>query len=103
MGGVVNVITKSGTNQLRGSGFGYFQPEALAGDWRQLETVNGAVNTRGFSRHDVGAEGGFPIIRDRFFAFAAINPAWETRELIAAEGFPLRALGEVDREGRTVS
>ena len=29
MGGVVNVVTKSGTNDLRGSVFGYFQPAEL--------------------------------------------------------------------------
>ena len=29
MGGVVNVVTKSGTNTLRGSVFGYLRPDAL--------------------------------------------------------------------------
>ena len=35
--------------------------------------------------------------------FAAINPAWEARTLVAPEGFPLASVGEVDRERRTVS
>ena len=35
-GGVVNVITKSGTNNLRGSAFGYFQPDALEASYDQV-------------------------------------------------------------------
>jgi hypothetical protein len=103
MGGVVNVITKSGTNELRGSGFGYFQPDVLEGDWRQFQSSNGSVNTVASSRNDAGVEGGFPIVEDRLFAFGAINPAWETRTFVAPEGFPLQSLGEVDRERRSVS
>ena len=46
------------------------------------------------------------IIRDRLFFFGAINPSWQTRTFIAPddiENFPLRSLGEVDRDRRTVS
>src|SRR4029077_15880150 len=35
-GGVVNVVTKSGTNTLRGSGFGYFRPEGLESSYDQV-------------------------------------------------------------------
>ena len=37
-GGVVNVVTKSGTNQFSGSVFGYFQPSGLEGAPGQLQT-----------------------------------------------------------------
>lgn len=103
IGGVVNVITKSGSNELRGSGFGYFQPSALEGDWRQFQSENGSVNTRAMQLNDVGVEGGFPLVRDRLFAFGAINPSWEARTFVAPEGFPLGSLGEVDRERRTIA
>jgi hypothetical protein len=98
MGGVVNVITKSGTNDLRGSLFGYFQPAALEGAYKIYESPNGTVNTVGRGRTDAGIEGGFPILRNKLFFFGAINPAWETRTFQAPEGFPLRSLGEVDQE-----
>ena len=98
MGGVVNVITKSGTNDLRGSVFGYFQPAGLEGGYKIYESPNGTVNTVGRGRTDTGIEGGFPILRNRLFFFGAINPAWETRTFTAPEGFPLRSLGEVDQE-----
>jgi outer membrane receptor protein involved in Fe transport len=103
MGGIVNVITKSGTNDLRGSAFAYWQPSALQGDWRQFQSANGSVNTVATQVQDAGVEGGFPIIRDRLFGFVAINPAWDTRTFIAPEGSPLASLSEVDRDRRTVS
>jgi outer membrane receptor protein involved in Fe transport len=98
MGGVVNVVTKSGTNSLRGSGFGYFQPAELEGGYKIFESPNGTVNTVGQSRTDIGVEGGFPVLRNKLFFFGAINPAWETRTFTAPEDFPLRSLGEVDRD-----
>jgi outer membrane receptor protein involved in Fe transport len=98
MGGVVNVITKSGSNDLRGSVFGYFQPAALEGGYKIYESPNGTVNTVGRSRTDTGIEGGFPILRNKLFFFGAVNPAWETRTFTAPEGFPLRSLGEVDQD-----
>ena len=103
MGGVVNIVTKSGSNALRGSVFGYSRPSGLEGTWTQLQTTNGAVNTTRTQVNDVGVEGGFPITRDRLFGFGAINPAWESRTFIAPDGFPLASLGGVDRERRTLS
>jgi hypothetical protein len=103
MGGVVNVVTKSGTNTLRGSVFGYAQPSALEGTYKTFESVEGTVNTVGQQRSDVGTEIGGPIIRDRLFFFGAINPAWETRTFVAPAGFPAASLGEIDRERRTLS
>lgn len=98
MGGVVNIITKSGTNQLRGATFGYFSPDELQSDWRTVQTPNGTVNTVGTQNWDYGASAGFPIIRDRLFAFVAANPGHEQRTFIAPAGFPLEALGPQARE-----
>ena len=98
MGGVVNVVTKSGTNNFRGSVFGYSRPDAVAGAFKTVQTANGTVNTVGTDNHDIGAEGGFPVVRDRLFFFGAINSAWENRTFVAPEGFPLESLGEVTRK-----
>lgn len=103
MGGVLNVVTKSGSNNLRGSLFGYTQPKQLEAQWKTVQTDNGTVNTVGTAQNDVGVEGGFPIIRDKLFFFGAINPSWLTRTFVAPEGFPLESLGEVDRERRQIS
>jgi outer membrane receptor protein involved in Fe transport len=102
IGGVVNVITKSGTNEFRSSVFGYSAPDALEGDWRRFQTLNGTVQTRHTEQQDFGFESGGPIVRDRLFYFAAVNPQWQTRTLEAPEGFPLFTLGDVDRERRSL-
>ncbi len=106
MGGVVNVVTKSGTNALRGSVFGYSRPSQIEGDYKTVQTVNGTVNTVGQQESDLGIEAGGRIVRDRLFFFGALNPSWQKRTFIAPddiENFPLRELGEVDRERRTLS
>ena len=104
-GGVVNVVTKSGTNALRGSAFGYSQPSGLEGEWERFQATNGSVQTVATSASDFGAEGGFQVIRDRLFFFGAIDPSWKTTTFNAPPGpsFPLNALGDVDRNRRTTS
>lgn len=106
IGGVVNVVTKSGTNELHGSIFGYSQPSGVEGTYKTFQSVNGTVNTVGQDRTDAGFEVGGPVLRDKLFFFGAYNPAWETRTFVAPEDltdngiddWPLRSLGEVDRK-----
>jgi hypothetical protein len=100
-GGVVNVITKSGTNAFSGSAFGYTRPSGLEMDWRQLTSPNGTVNTTAVDNHDVGLSLGGPLMRDRAWFFATYNPQWQRRTFIAPEGFPFASAGEVDRD-RTI-
>jgi hypothetical protein len=102
-GGVVNVITKSGTNLFRGSAFGYGQPKNLENSWKQFQATNGSVSTTHTTASDAGLEGGGPIMKDRLFIFGAIDPSWQTRTFLAPPGFPNAALGDVDRKRSTVS
>jgi hypothetical protein len=62
-GALVNVITKSGTNELAGSWFAYTRNEALA---RKGE---GAIDP--YARHQYGFTLGGPIRRDRLHFFVA--------------------------------
>ena len=96
-GGVVNVITKSGTNELRGSAFGYDRPQKVEGTWTEVQTPNGTVQTLGSHSYDGGIEGGAPIVKNHVFFFGALDPARETRTLQAPQDFPLLSLGGVDR------
>src|SRR5262245_4366569 len=72
-GGVVNVVTKSGSNNLRGTVFGYTRPDALESDYDQVDTPNGTVNTTGSQLSDVGIEAGGPVLKDKLFFFGAID------------------------------
>ena len=64
-GGVVNVITKSGTNQFHGSLFHYQRLEALT-----AHTSDGQALTN-FHREQSGGSLGGDIIKDKLFYFAA--------------------------------
>jgi outer membrane receptor for ferrienterochelin and colicin len=75
-GGVVNVITKSGTNAFHGSVFYYNQPQGLIANFADT-TVNG-VTTKGKEPADqkkeqYGASLGGPIMRDRLFFFGSFD------------------------------
>jgi hypothetical protein len=102
-GGVINVVTKSGSNELHGSLFGYSEPNQLESAYRTAESVNGTVNTTGTMEGDVGATVGGPIVHDKLFFFGAVDPQWTTTTLIAPPDFPLRSLGNVDRRRHLVN
>ena len=97
-GGVVNVVTKSGSNDFRGSLFAYSRPGALQADYKEFQSTNGTVQFGDNVTSDAGAEISGPVIRNRVFFFGAVNPSWETREFKAPEGFPLESLGFVERK-----
>ena len=69
-GGFVNVVTKSGTNQLRGSLHYYGKDGALSGHPRHGNLVLPAPD---FSQHQFGFTLGGPIKRDRAFFFMAYD------------------------------
>jgi Carboxypeptidase regulatory-like domain/TonB dependent receptor/TonB-dependent Receptor Plug Domain len=102
-GGVINVITKSGSNTLGGSAFGYTRLDALEANYTQLQTPNGTVNTTGTQLSDYGVELGGPVVSNKLFWFGAFDPQFDRRTVIAPDNFPLASLGEVDRERRVIS
>jgi hypothetical protein len=102
-GGVVNVVTKSGTNELHGSVFGYARPDKLEGDWTQVTSPNGTINILGTHLNDAGIEGGAPIVKDHLFFFGAIDRGWEQRTSAAPPGFPLESGNPFNRDRRTLS
>src|SRR5262249_31877556 len=95
---VVNVITKSGTNRLAGSVFGYFRPEGLESSYDQVQTTNGTVNITGTRQEDAGGAVGAPIIPNKLFVFGAVDPESTRTLYIAPDGFPLQSLGPVPQD-----
>src|SRR5688572_28374288 len=70
VGGVVNVITKSGTNTLRGSLFGTYRDQDLAAE--DFFQARGATKST-FERWEYGGSAGGPIQRDKVFFFGALE------------------------------
>ena len=66
-GGVVQVVTKSGTNSLRGTAFEYFRNKALNARG-VFETVK-----PDYQRHQFGGSVGGPILRDKVHYFASFE------------------------------
>ncbi|HTM25985.1 MAG TPA: TonB-dependent receptor [Vicinamibacterales bacterium] len=102
-GGVINVITKSGSNTLKGSAFGYARPNRLESSYNTVQSVEGTVNVVASRLSDAGATAGGPVLRNRLFFFGAIDPQWQTSTFDAPNGFPLQALGDVDRNRRVTN
>jgi hypothetical protein len=76
VGGVVNVITKSGSNEFHGSFFANFRDEKLrALDFfeKQRQAANPAFEKSSFSRQEIGGSIGGPINRDDLFFFFALE------------------------------
>ena len=66
-GGIVNVITKSGTNNFHGSLFHFQRLEALSADTSDGKPL------KDFHREQFGATLGGPIIKDKVFFFGAVE------------------------------
>src|SRR6185436_3001646 len=66
-GGVVNVVTKTGSNELKGSVFGYWQPGILTAERKTTPQNSTSIDATANSAYiaDAGFELGGPIIRDR--------------------------------------
>jgi hypothetical protein len=92
-GGVINVITKSGTNSMRGSALFYLEGTSLLGvapvgyqagnptirlmltDATKAETVTYPKDE--YSRFEPGFSLGGPLLRDRAWFYAAYQPTFE--------------------------
>ncbi len=80
-GGVINIVTKSGSNDYRGSFFSQWSPGVFNGDPRRApplaSSLTGASASAG--QVDTGIEVGGPVVKDRLFFWAGYAPG-EARE-----------------------
>lgn len=95
MGGVVNVVTKSGSNEFHGSVFSLWTPSAFIGSSRTAPNLNSVLVGRHVEGNDlnVGFEVGGPIIKNRLFFWAGFAPRFESGH------FERKVLGLVDANG----
>ncbi|MEQ1472819.1 MAG: TonB-dependent receptor, partial [Candidatus Acidiferrum sp.] len=81
--GAVNIITRSGTNQFHGSGFGFFRRSEFAANNGSLDQLNPAKPA--FSRDDYGGRLGGPFIKNRLFWEAEYEKQQQVGQITASE------------------
>jgi hypothetical protein len=89
VGGVVNVVTKSGTNSLRGSAFFNYRGEELrALDFfdKQAQLINPSYTKPYFARQEFGGSIGGPIIKEKTFYFFALERFRERQNVAVFPG-----------------
>ncbi|HEY5923770.1 MAG TPA: TonB-dependent receptor [Kofleriaceae bacterium] len=105
-GGIVNVVTKQGSDQWHGSVYGYLQPGALIADAKVVQREGGSIDSKRDLdyRYDLGAELGGPIITKRLWFHVGFNPSFEQatttrlvqRQVDGTDGNPADGIPDVD-------
>lgn len=73
-GGIINVVTKSGTNDFRGNIFGFIRDKSIQARNPFAPIIDGDPNKRPpYTRVQYGATLGGPVIKGRSFFFAAFE------------------------------
>ena len=73
-GGIINVITHSGSNEFNGQVFGFLTNNNVSSDSRR---GIGEFNQDAFARYDLGLTLGGAVARDKLWYFVAYNPTFE--------------------------
>jgi outer membrane receptor protein involved in Fe transport len=87
-GGVLNVITKSGTNLWSGSGFEYFRDKSMNASTEN--EILADLPKQDYRRNQFGGSFGGPIAKDKAHFFAAIERTQQdTKQVVTTQGlFP---------------
>src|SRR4030095_1546383 len=87
-GGVLNVITKSGTNLWSGSGFEFFRDKSMNASTEN--EILAARDKQDYRRNQYGGSFGGPIAKDKAHFFAAIERTQQdTKQVVNTQGlFP---------------
>jgi hypothetical protein len=72
-GGVINVITKNGTNDLHGSGFYYTQPHSTVAKLQSGDPTKPNFEAPDQKKQQYGGSAGGPILRDHLFYFVSYD------------------------------
>lgn len=77
-GGVFNVVTKSGSNELHGSVFGNMAPGFLQTAGPAIQQAGSVISARGtpWNQGDFGFEVGGPIMKDKLWFYAGVAPSY---------------------------
>lgn len=82
-GGVVNTLTKSGTNSIHGSAFWFFRNRTLNATDRYATLNNKSYNPPEY-RHQYGGTIGGPIVKDKLFYFVSYEGMKRNHPLVSS-------------------
>jgi len=93
--GAVNVVTKSGTNDVHGEAFGFFRDSATAAALPRPQPSASNPNPEAppFQRSQFGGDVGGPIVKDKLFFFADAERTIQHLSAPLALSDPFGALG----------
>jgi hypothetical protein len=97
MGGIVNIITESGGNDLHGSAYFYAAPGSMEAIYKQPNDYPriGSPQTETVERNswDVGFNVGGPFIKNKLFWYGSFNPSVTNRYRQGPVNYATRAMG----------
>jgi hypothetical protein len=85
LGGIINTIVKSGTNEFKGSAAFYSSPGATRSDPNLVSLATGNTNITDESVNDIALSVGGPIRKDKLFYFFAYNPVFRNQSVRATD------------------
>ena len=103
-GGIVNIITKSGTNEFHGAFYGYARPKAFEATRKQPDDfrIGQGGKLLHAENYDIGVDAGGPLVKDKLFFFGSFNPTIARDIVRGAKNSGLfRLLGDHARRTRT--
>jgi len=114
LGGVINVLTKSGSNNYHGSFYAYFAPRRFEAERPDVNQVVQNVTTRivAAGNYDFGGDFGGYIFKDKLFWYGGVNPQFAHSYRSAAAtvpvtgkptGFANASLGVIDVPTHTLN
>ena len=83
LGGIINTIVKSGTNDFKGSVSWYSSPSSLQSSRQLIKLDGGASNRVNEDVQDFAFSVGGPFVKDKLFYFFAFNPVLTTHRVTA--------------------
>jgi len=86
-GGIVNIITKSGTNDFHGAFYGFARPKAFEATRKQPDDfrIAQAGKLLHEESYDAGVDMSGPIVKNKLFFFGSFNPTVNRNILLGAK------------------
>lgn len=78
LGGIVEVVTNSGSNEFSGQAFGFFSGSELT---EEPDPNDPAASSGDYMDYDFGFGVGGPVVKDKLWYYASLNPVFRDEDL----------------------